>query len=351
MLLTKLKIISKIYYMKVNQKEIAKKAGVSQTTVSFVLNNNKEVKISEETRLKILRIAEEIGYRKFFPPVGDGFRTGNIGYIIPLSLRITDPYYHRFYEGIISVIENNNLNLLLYRIKNFKEVLYRPEIIKNVDGLIIEERIPDEMIEKLKEKIPVVLLNIKTDKVSVDYVMPDNKGGIIKAVKYLYERGYRKIGISGMKPMGIHQKERLEGYYESLKMFGLKIKEEYISFSEREICGIEEANKCAEDTIKRWFSLKEVPDSCVTFNDIYAISLMGACNKLNIKVPDEFGIIGFDNIINCLYTEPGLTSIDQPLEDMGKKAIELLIERIKNPDKRIEKVIFDVELVIRGSVR
>ncbi|MGB9678351.1 MAG: LacI family DNA-binding transcriptional regulator, partial [Candidatus Ratteibacteria bacterium] len=85
--------------MKINQKEIAKKAGVSQTTVSFVLNNNKDVKISESTRLKILKTAEEIGYRRFYPPVEDGFRTGNIGYIFPSSIKIKDPYYHRFYEG------------------------------------------------------------------------------------------------------------------------------------------------------------------------------------------------------------------------------------------------------------
>jgi LacI family transcriptional regulator len=337
--------------MKINQKEIAKKAGVSQTTVSFVLNNNRDIKISEKTKLKILKIAEELGYRKFFPPVEKGFKTGNIGYILPSFIKIQDPYYHRFYEGIMTGLENKNLNLVLYKIKNSEEILYRPEIIRNVDGLIIEENIPDEIIEKLKEKIPVVLLNTKTEKVSVDYVMPDNKGGIIKAIGYLYERGYRKIGIFGMKPIGIHQKERLEGYYEGLKIFALKLKEEYISLPERKLGGIEEVNEYAEETIKKWFSLKEIPDSCVTFGDVYAISLIGVCNKLNIKIPEEFGIIGFDNIINCHYTNPKLTSIEQPLEEMGKKAVELLIERIKNPDKKIEKVIFDVELIIRESVR
>ncbi len=337
--------------MKVTQKDISKRTGLSQTTVSFVLNNRNDIKIPESTRLKILKTAEELGYRKFFIPKEDGFKTGNIGYIFPSSIKIKDPYYHRFYEGAISSLEDKNLNLVLYRVKDFEEILYRPEIIRNVDGLIIEENIPDEIIEKLKEKVPVVLLNTKTDKVSVDYVMPDNEGGIIKAIRYLYEKGHRKISLFGMKPLGIHQKERLEGYYEGLKIFGLKVKKEYISLPERKIGGIEEVNRYARETLKNWFKLKERPTGIITLGDVYALSLIGEADKLGIKVPDDISIIGFDNIINCLYSNPPLTSIEQPLEEMGKKAVELLIERIKNPDKKVEKIIFEVEIIERESVK
>ncbi|MCX7917307.1 MAG: substrate-binding domain-containing protein [bacterium] len=203
----------------------------------------------------------------------------------------------------------------------------------------------------MKEKIPIVFLNYRSEKVSCDYVMPDNKGGIIKAIGYLYNKGHRKISLFGMKPLGIHQKERLEGYIEGLKIFGLEIKEEYINLPERKIGGTEEINEYARQTLKNWFSMKERPTAVITFGDIYALSLIGESAKIGIKVPDELSIIGFDNIINCLYSNPTLTSIEQPLEEMGKKAVELLIERIKNPDKKIEKIIFDVEIIERESVK
>ncbi|MCM8785847.1 MAG: LacI family transcriptional regulator [Candidatus Omnitrophica bacterium] len=337
--------------MKINQKEIAKRVGVSQTTVSFVLNNKKEVKISPETRKKIIEVAEEIGYRKFYIPVEEGFKTGNIGYIFPFKSSLQDPYYHRFYSGVLEGVEDKNLNLILYKLKNCEEILYRIDILKKVDGLIIEEKINDEIVEKIKDKIPIVLLNHKTEKISCDCVMPDNKGGIIKAIEYLFRKGHRNIGIFGMKPLFVHTKERLDGYIEGMKLFGLKIKDEYISLPERKIGGIKELNEYAIKTLKDWFKLKERPTATVTFGDVYALSLIGMAQKVKIRIPDDLSIIGFDNIINCLYSHPTLTSIEQPLEQMGKKAVNLLIERIKNPDKRIEKVIFEVELIERESVK
>ncbi|MCM8777053.1 MAG: LacI family transcriptional regulator, partial [Candidatus Omnitrophica bacterium] len=245
--------------MKINQKEIAKKVGVSQTTISFVLNNKKEVKISPETKRKIIEIAEELGYRKFYIPVEEGFKTGNIGYIFPSKSSLQDPYYYRFYSGILEGISYKNLNLILYKLENYDEILYRIDILKKVDGLVIEEKIKDDVIEKIKEKIPVVLLNYKTERVSCDFIMPDNKGGIIKAIEYLFKKGHRNIGLFGMKPLNIHSKERLDGYIEGMKLFGLKIKDEYISLHERKIGGIEEVNEYAIKTLKDWFKLKEPP--------------------------------------------------------------------------------------------
>lgn len=337
--------------MKINQKEIAKRAGVSQTTVSFVLNNRRDIKISSEVRRRVIEIAEELGYKKIFVIREDGFKTGNIGYIFPSSISFTDPYYHRFYKGVIEGLNGRNLNLLLKSVEKPDELLYNFDIIKNCDGLIIEEKLEEEIIEKIKEKIPVVLLNTKAEKVDVDYVMPDNKGGIIKAVGYLYRKGHKKIGFFGLKPLGIHQEERLEGYIEGLKLYGLKIKEEYISLPERKVGGLEEVREYAEETLKNWIKLRERPTAIITLGDVYALGIIGVSERLGINIPDDISVIGFDNIINCLYSHPSLTSIEQPIEDMGKKAVELLIERIKNPGKPVEKVRFEVEIIERESVK
>jgi len=166
--------------MKINQKRIAEKVGVSQTTVSFVLNN-KDMKISPQVRKKIIETAEELGYRKFFPPEED-FRTGNIGYVFPSKMLLTNPYYHRFYEGVMDGLKGRNLNLVIKSCEKPDDSIERFEMTKNVDGLIIEQVLQETIIEEIKEKIPVVLLNTRTEHTNVDCVMPDNKGGIIKAI-------------------------------------------------------------------------------------------------------------------------------------------------------------------------
>jgi len=333
---------------KITQKEIAKRVGVSQTTVSAVLNKNENFKISEDIKNKILKIAHETGYWQFFNKRKT--RSGNIAYLIPsyATLPLLDPYFNRFYKGIADVIYEKRFNLVLYHL-NEKEILFRNDIFENVDGFIIEEKINDEIVKKIKEIKPVVFLNY-TSEISVDSVMPDNKGGIIKAVKYLYEKGHRKIGFYGMRPFSIHQYERFDGYKEGLKISGIGYNEEYVILPERKMGGFDELDYYSNQAIKKWMNLKNKPTGIITLGDVYALSLIKQADKFGLKIPDDLSIIGFDNTIQCELIHPSLTSINQPMEEMGKRAVELLLERIKNPDKKIEKVRFDLEIVERESV-
>ncbi|MEM2117249.1 MAG: LacI family DNA-binding transcriptional regulator [Thermoplasmata archaeon] len=331
---------------KITQKEIAKKIGVSQTTVSAVLNNNDNIRISNELKKKILEIVSETGYWQYKKKN----KTGKIAYLVPsyATLPTSDPYFYRFYSGILGVIKSNKINLVLYHLDE-KEILFRKDILENFDGIIIEERVEDEIVERLKEIKPVVFLNYTSD-ISVDSVMPDNKGGIIKAVKYLYERGHTRIGFYGMRPFRIHQEERWEGYKEGLKILGLKYKEVYVILPERIVGGYEELDNYSKKALKTWMDLKDRPTAIVTLGDVYALSLIKQAVKLGIRIPEDLSIIGFDNTTQCELIHPSLTSINQPMEEMGKRAVELLIERIKNPDKKIEKVRFEVEIIERESV-
>ncbi len=331
---------------KITQKEIAKRVGVSQTTVSLVLNGNDSIKISDDVKNKILKIVNETGYWKN----KRRSNTGQIAYFVPsyATLPTSDPYFYRFYAGILDVIREKKINLVLYHLKE-EELLFRREIFENVDGIIIEEMIEDEIIERLKEIKPIVFLNYTSD-ISVDSVMPDNKGGIIKAVEYLYEKGHTRIGFYGMKPFKIHQEERFEGYKNGLKIFGLDYRDEYVFLPERKIGGYEELDNYSKETIKKLINLKERPTAIITLGDVYALSLIKQAGKLGMKLPEDLSIIGFDNTNQCELVHPTLTSVNQPMEDMGKRAVELLIDRINNPFKKVEKIRFEVEIVKRESV-
>lgn len=335
---------------KITQKVIAERVGVSQATVSMVLNGKESSGISPETVKKILKVAKELNYTPKYILAEQNRKTGNIAYLVhmPVSSFLSSSYYHRFFKGIREETEKNNYDFFLVRLRKddfFPNVLRR----KKVDGIIVEARVSKEWINEVKKMLPVVLLNYTVERTEVDTVMPDNKGGIKKAIERLYELGHRRIGLFGLKPLYVHTEERLQGYIEGIREYGLPEKEEYIVLPERKEGTEEETEKMAEKALNDWKKLFSPPTAVVTFGDTYAVPLLKMAKKLKIYVPDDLSIVGYDNTEICRYTEPPLTSVNQPMEEMGRKACQLLFERIENPDLPARKLIFDVEIVERGS--
>lgn len=337
--------------MKTTQKEIAKKVGVSQSTVSYVLSGSATNNISRETKEKILFLAGEMHYQKRFVPARNNRRsTNNIGYFIP-PLKIEhfadDPYYTRFLSGLTHHAENDNFHIVMYN--KYSHLLQA--ILDNViDGVIVEARIGDKEAEYLKSRIPSVLLNWKTVKVLLDSVMPDNVGGIKKTVFHLFSLGHRNIAFFGSEPLYLHSKERVTGYIEGIRECGLEMHPEYMRLPEIKRGGTaEEIEELSAQALQFWRSLKNRPTAVVVIGDTYALPFLKTANRLNFKLPEELSITGFDNRTSCIYSSPSLTSIEQPMEEMAKKSLVLLSERMNNPDKPIENVILDVELIKRES--
>ncbi len=337
--------------VKITQKVVAEKAGVSQCTVSYVLNGLADNSIPEETIKKVLTAAEEMGYKKrsaHHRRVKNS--TKNIACLLPVSTEENSEvrqYYSRFMSGIVPSAEKSNYYVIVY--ENYSYLMQA--ILSNlIDGLIIDAN-PDEIdLGYIRSCVPTVLLNCRAGRIPMDSVMPDNKKGIKKAVSRLYSLGHRRIALFGMKPMTIHTEERFEGYREGLREFGLKAIDEYIQIPMAEKKTVEEGDECALETLKYWLKLKNKPTAIVTFGDCYALSLIKAAGKMNLRLPEDLSITGFDNIISCRYSVPTLSSIEQPMEEMGKKALMLLSERMNNPGKLVENVTLDTELIERESI-
>lgn len=338
--------------MKATQKQIARKAGVSQCTVSHVLRGIPHNNVRKETVDKILFLAGDMGYQQRFIPVQNNEKaTKNIGYLIIPSTSIqnfvSDPYYARFVSGLSCSSEQNKFNLVIYN--NYSHLMQ--SVLNNqVEGVIVESSLTAEEAKILAKRVPAVFLNWRNQEMTIDSVMPDNTGGIKKAVFRLFSLGHRNIAFFGMRPFELHAEERLAGYRTGLKKCGLDEIPEYIQLPEAKRKCVEEIEEYAIQTLQIWLSLKNKPTALIAMGDMCALPLIRMAHKMEMQMPEELSIIGFDNRISCRYSTPSLSSIEQPMEKMAKKAMSLLLERINDPDKPIENVVFDVELIERESI-
>ena len=347
-------MLAKANKKKVTQAEVAEKAGVSRTTVSLVLNGRTDVRISEETRKRVMRAIEELGY-VYSEPI-EVKKTKNIAYFISRNIHISDPYYHRFFAGVEEAAQKFGKSIFVEVWRdNLSPIFWNSK----VDGVIIADPcgIDGERIKQIQRYVPVVLLNWSLEAVICDMVVPDNAGGVKKAFDYLYKLGHRRIGFFGLIPAeGVTSysrlRERLQGYYMGLEDYKLPVNKEYLQLPICKTRDIKEVEEHALRILKKWKNLPKPPTALITYNDIYGISFIKMAPLAGVKIPDDLSIIGFDNIIACDYVSPTLSSINQPMEEMGRLSVEILEERIKKGNVlSFKKIICSTELVVRESVK
>lgn len=329
---------------KITMLDIAKKAGVSKATVSMVLNKRDHC-ISEETKQKILKLAKELNYIPNSLARGlSTKKTGTIGIILP---DITNP----FFASIARAIEDS-ANLLGYNVmfcnadnEIDKELEYIKLLIsKLVDGVIFiaggESKSSVEMLKS--NNIPFVLVDRYMESYKDEYgVYLLNEAGVIQGIEYLYNKGNRKIAfVKGHEHLQISN-ERLKGYKRAMNKYG--IYDEKLIF--KGDFNIEGGIKATEAILK---DLGKV-DAIFYSNDIMALGGMKVLLRKGFKIPEDIRIMGFDNIDICEIFEPELTTIAQPIYDMGRESCKLLIDVINNLSIEKKQIYFDTELIIRKT--
>lgn len=329
---------------KITMMDIAKRAGVSKTTVSMVLNKRDE-SISEETKNKILKLAEELNYIPNSLARGLTInKTCTIGIILP---DITNPFFSYIARAIEDAASSFEYNVIFCNTDNKveKELDYIKLLIsKLVDGVIFisggESR---SSIKLLKDNdIPFVLVDRYIENFRDEYgVYSLNKEGVIEGIEYLYNKGNRKIVfVKGHENLQISN-ERLEGYKYAMKKHG--ILDENLIFKGN--FTIEGGIKATEQILQKVDKI----DAIFYSNDIMALGGMKVLLRNNFKIPEDIRIMGFDNIVISEIFEPELTTVSQPIYDMGKKACELLINIINNIEIPSKQIYFKTELIIRKT--
>ncbi|AOY74527.1 LacI family DNA-binding transcriptional regulator [Clostridium formicaceticum] len=326
-------------------KDVAKIAGVSTSTVSRALSGN--IPVNDDTKKRVLDAVKQLNYKPNFLAKGlkEG-RSNAIGLIIP---DIRNPIFPALARGVEDTARSNGFNVIFSNSdENIENEINSVNMLKNrwVDGFIFATASLDcQHIHQLREEnIPVVLM-VRNIEESFDAVVTNNFEASYNAVKYLIDRGLKKIAIiNGRLSLSLYR-ERYEGYKKALEDHGIDFSEE-ICFN----CSM--ANGNCYEVVKNYFSTHRDVDGVFATNDSKAIEAIRAIKDVGLRVPTDISVIGFDDIQISALLDPQLTTVAQPLYDMGKLAVEKLIKIINEKSKRKKKPQIDVvksELVIRNS--
>jgi len=322
--------------MAITIKEIAEIANVSSATVSKVLNN-KAPYISDETKKKIFEIAKREGY---IPnAVAKSLKiksTKTIGIIIPDVMNL---FFSELARGIEDSAEKRGYSVILCNSDNNedKEKKYiRVLQEKMVDGIILTASEKSVEMSLKMRHTPMVLLDrdLNTD-VRVGKIFVDNETGEYEACKYLIEKGIKEIAFISSNVISKSSSQRLNGYKRALADYGILIDEDLIFLDSYSIeTGF---NGVLEILKKRKFK------GICCGNDLIAIGAINALKQKQIRVPDDVKVIGFDDIQISKYINPPLTTVKQPIYQMGKEAVDMLINMINGYD-------MDYEIILRTSL-
>lgn len=330
--------------------DVAREAGVSKSTVSRVLNRDSAVK--EETKIAVEQAIEKLKYTPSY--FARGIRTGKTKTIAMLVPEYTNVFYNEMFRGVEDVALENGYLVLICNTERHStsEVEYTKELInRKVDGIIYNTYTSnDEIIQYLKEiseKLPVVFMNrIFTEKEQVSYVVTDGFESTRNAVHYLYNSGRKRIAYIRHNESISVTEERYRGYLQGLSDCGLQELPEYTYIIGQET----EADyvKSGKEAAYYFTSLVEKPDAVLAAIDMLAIGCIQGYKKQKYQIPGDVSIIGYDNISLSELIEPTLTTIAQPIRQLGRKAAEIIIAKIEG--KKVEdKIVFEGELILRES--
>ncbi len=323
--------------------DVADEAGVSYSTVSRVVNNKSNV--NPETRERVLRAMAQLGYVGNIP--ARSLAGGSSRVIGLLVDHLNTSYMGEIIRGIDDALEANNYNLMLYTThqRKTKESAYVTKLTRNLaDGLLlILPRNEKAYLETLHQRrFPHVLVDYQGYNQQVPSVVTTNRKGAYDATTYLIKIGHRRIGfITGTMEFGCAQ-ERLAGYQDALKDHGLAFEPDLV----REGDFMQpQGYHCAHQLL----SLPVPPTALFVSNDVMAFGAMEAARELGLRLPMDLSIIGFDDIPQAAHVHPTLSTVRQPLEEMGRCAARLLLKYIADPEAEVERVELSTELVIRES--
>lgn len=322
--------------------DIANELNVSYTTVSRALNGKKGV--SDALRKKIIEVAAEMGYHP--NAIARGLvnkSTMSIALIIP---DITNPFFPAIARGVEDVARKHHYNVFLYN-TNWEDQRERDclaAIKRNrVDGIIINPASENNILQIKEVDIPTVFLSTKVTHPESMYVGADNVSGGFIATEHLIECGYKRIAFVGGTTSSYSNNMRLKGYKQALRKHKINIDHNIVKNGKF-------STKSGQAITEEMLNSKNPPDAIFAANDIIALGVLQQLRSNNISTPDSFGVVGFDNIYLAGLPQIQLTTIDMPTYYMGKKAFEMLLERLNTPQIcTMAEYIIKPKIIIRKT--
>lgn len=336
--------------MGLTNKDIARQLGISETTLSFIINNKPG--IAEKTRSRVIKEVAALGYGHLFkkdtPPL-----SRNICFVIHKrhgGILNQSPFYSLLMEQIEEHARNSGFNLIVRMIDTADslEAHIRNLNTSGISGIIVfaTEMLDDDMEYFKQAIVPVVSMDNDFTHIDIDSVVINNRVGTFQAVEHLFANGHREIGYLQCKTFINSFGERDEGYQKALKHFGLELPSRHrfqVGYTEEE----------SYQDFKRILAAgADLPSAFVSDDDTLSVGVMRALVEHGVSVPEEISLVGFNDRPVCRLTLPQLSSISVPKDRFGALALDLLIDRMsitRAEGKDCRRVEMGVQLVHRGT--
>jgi LacI family transcriptional regulator len=329
------------------QEDVARLAGVSRATVSYVVNDVPDARVPDGTRQRVLDAVHELGYEP--DARAQSLRSGSTNTIALIIPDLSNPHFCEYATGIEEAARACGYHLLIssttmnddYAVDFFRDLARR-----RFDGLIIassfilESDDAQSTLSRIRKRgLPVVEL---TEIYGVDSISADYSETTRELMSYLLSLGHRRIGL--IYGMGGHQlgQDRLKPYLEALRDSDIGKDDDLIVE-----CGptIEDGYQAA----LRLLELDHRPTALIAINDLLAMGAVRAAADLDLQVPEDLSLVGYDNIPMASYLVPRLTTVTKDARTLGRKAFDLLMARIQDPDLPRQQIHCPTRLIIRES--
>jgi LacI family transcriptional regulator len=331
-------------------KDVARLAGVSQTTVSFVINKS-DASIPPETRDRVLAAVNELGYRPNIIARGlRSNRTYTIGFISDEI--VTTPYATRIIQGAQDQAWKNGYIILMIGTggnPDMKEAALHAVYDRKVDGIVYATMYHRQIeAHEMMQELPTVLLDCTIADHSLPSVVPDEVTGGRVATEFLLQKGHRRIGLINNKKPVPAKFGRLEGYRQALSNYSVPFDQNLVYE------GLDGIPEGGYDGAKFFLQQEIPPTAFFCFNDRMAMGAYDAIRKKGLSIPDDIAVVGYDNQeLIAADIVPGLTTMELPHYEMGQWAVRHLLELIVNPEKMqsqqpIQKVL-ECPIIVRDS--
>lgn len=325
--------------------DVAQEADVSISTVSRALNNSE--KVHPDTKEHVCQVARNLGYKRSRVArrlrLKDG-KASLIGLVIP---DIQNPFFADVTRGVEDIAQAEDYGLLL---SNSDEDPDKQRLAldtlrtEDVDGVIVPPvSETDGAINQLIETdIAVVCVDRRLRNARVDTILSDNRQGAYEAVSHLLKLGHERIAFIGGIPKISTLTERRQGYERALLDHGMPVDSELVKEANARR---ERGQKFTRDLL----ALRNPPTAIFTGNNLTTLGVLSTLNKKNVAVPEEMAVVGYDDVPWAQALNPPPTVVDQPGYEMGRRAVEILLDRLHAPERSPTTVTLQPKLIVRNS--
>jgi DNA-binding LacI/PurR family transcriptional regulator len=337
----------------VNLKMLAEHLQLSQTTISLVLNQSPSAKsIPQETRQRVLEAAERLNYRpNYFARSLRQSRSMSVGVLAP---DLSEGYFTRVMSG---VVEELTLAKYFYFTACHD---WKRELMEEYPRMLVERAVDGFLLlntpAELDVPVPVVAISAHGTEPNVTHIVLDHVKAVEMALAHLYELGHRRIAFMRGPKVIPDSEFRWEGIQQAARALGLRLDPNLVTRIDSGSWNLKTGHhpmspEIGYEPMKQLLETTRDFTAIFCFNDIAAIGAIRALTEAGLRVPGDVSVVGFDDIQSAAFCTPSLTTVRQPLNEMGKRGARILLERIANPERTelATEVVMQPELVIRES--